>query len=99
MPSAVLPLTADPSSSDPLADIKQLAADGYFQAIAYWLNQPLVPQKIYAQVLQDDVPGRLKILIEFEREPQLERLLRFVCDRLYQLHSEVIFGAYLIARP
>ena len=99
MPSAASPLTADISSIDPLTDIKQLAAEGYFQAIAYWLNQHLVPQKVYAQVLAGNRPGRLKILIEFEREPQLERLLRFVCDRLYKLHSEVISGAHLIARP
>lgn len=98
MPSAVLSTTPD-VSSDPLADIKRLAAEGYFQAIAYWLNHDLVPQQVYAQVLEDEQPGRLKILIEFEREPQPERLLRFVCNRLYKLRSDVIQGAYLIVRP
>ncbi|MEO1621937.1 MAG: CapA family protein, partial [Cyanobacteria bacterium J06632_3] len=79
-------------------DVKQLAAEGYFQAIAYWLNEPLVSQNVYAQVLADKLPGRLKVLVEFERPPQPQRLMGFVCDRLYQLNSNVIEGVYLIAR-
>lgn len=79
-------------------DIRQLAAAGYFRAIAYWLNEPLVPQKVYAQVLADEVPGRIKILVEFERVPQSQRLIRFVCDRIYRLNSDVIEGIHLIAR-
>ncbi|MEO0770419.1 MAG: CapA family protein, partial [Cyanobacteria bacterium J06649_4] len=79
-------------------DIQQLAAEGYFQAIAYWLNEPLVPQNVYAQVLADELPGRLKVLVEFERAPLPERLMGFVCDRLYQLNSNVIEGIHLIAR-
>ncbi len=80
-------------------DIPQLAAAGYFRAIAYWLNEPLVSQQVYAQVLADEVPGRLRILVEFERVPQPQRLVRFVCDRLYRLNSDVIEGVHLIARP
>ena len=99
MSSAVIPLINKASSPDSLADIKPLAAEGYFQAIAYWLNYYLVPQKLYAQVLEDNRPGRLKILIEFERPPKPEKLLRFVGDRLYKLESNIIQGAYLIARP
>ncbi|MEL6814064.1 MAG: CapA family protein [Cyanobacteria bacterium J06598_3] len=79
-------------------DIRQMAAEGYFQAIAYWLNEPLIPQQVYAQVLADDVPGRLKVLIEFERAPQPQRLIRFVCDRLYKLNSNAIEGVHLITR-
>lgn len=79
-------------------DMQQMAAAGYFQAIAYWLNEPLVPQNVYAQVLADEVPGRLKILVEFERPPQAKRLIRLVCDRLYQLNSDVIEGIHLVAR-
>ena len=102
MASVVLPSThnspPEPTLLTAAADIQQLAAEGYFQAIAYWLNQYLVPQNIYAQVLEDDIPGRLKILIEFERPPRAERLVRFVCDRLYKLNSEVIQGVLLVAR-
>ena len=80
-------------------NIRQMAAEGYFQAIAYWLNESLVPQNVYAKVLADEVPGRIKVLIEFEREPKQERLVRFVCDRLYKLDSDVIQGVHLIVRP
>ncbi len=80
-------------------NVQQMAAAGYFQAIAYWLNEPLVPQNVYAQVLADETPGRLKILVEFERPPQPERLIRFISRRLYSLDSDVIEGIHLIARP
>ncbi|MGB7085229.1 MAG: CapA family protein [Phormidesmis sp.] len=80
-------------------DIQQMAAEGYFQAIAYWLNERLVPHNVYAQVLADERPGRLKILIEFERAPHPQRLIRFVCDRLYKLNSDIIEGIHLIVRP
>ena len=101
MASAVLPPTPHSPPESVLlnnADIRQMAAEGYFQAIAYWLNQHLVTQNIYAQVLEDDIPGRLKILIEFERPPRADRLVRFVCGRLYKLNSEVIQGVLLVAR-
>ncbi len=80
-------------------NVQQMAAAGYFQAVAYWLNEPLVPQNVYAQVLADETPGRLKILVEFERPPQPERLIRFISRRLYRLDSDVIEGIHLIARP
>ncbi|MEM8503570.1 MAG: CapA family protein [Cyanobacteria bacterium P01_D01_bin.1] len=79
-------------------DIRQLAAAGYFQAIAYLLNQSLVPQNIYAQVSHSAVAGRLRILVEFERAPQPQRLIRFICDRIYTLNSDLIEGVHLIAR-
>ena len=79
-------------------NVQQLAAEGYFQAIAYWLNEPLVPQNVYAQVLVDKVPGCIKVLVEFERIPQPHRLLKFVCNRIYKLNSNVIEGIYLVAR-
>ena len=79
-------------------NIRQMAAEGYFQAIAHWLNERLVPQNVYAQVLADELPGRLRVLVEFERSPQPDRLIRLVCDRLYQLNSDVIEGVYLIVR-
>ena len=80
-------------------DIKQLAAEGYLQAIAYWLNEPLIPQQVYAQVLADALPGRLKVLIEYQREPEPKRLIRFICHRLCQLNSTIIEGVYLLVRP
>ena len=94
--------TAEPvleTFSSDLSDVRQLAAEGHFQAIAYWLNEPLVAQNVYAQVLEDEVPGRLKVLVEFEKPPQKEKLIRFVCDRLYRLNSEIIEGVHIIVRP
>ncbi|MEO0806401.1 MAG: CapA family protein [Cyanobacteria bacterium J06643_4] len=79
-------------------DIQQLAAEGYFQAIAYWLNELLIPQQVYAQVLAADAPGKLKVLVEFERAPQKQRLMKFICARLYKLNSNVIEGVHLIVR-
>ncbi|MEM9945734.1 MAG: CapA family protein, partial [Cyanobacteria bacterium P01_D01_bin.36] len=79
-------------------DVQQLAAEGYFQAIAYWLNERLVPQNVYAQVKSDEVAGCIKVLVEFERSPQPRRLLKFVCDRICKLNSNIIEGVYLIAR-
>ncbi|MGB3297815.1 MAG: CapA family protein, partial [Phormidesmis sp.] len=79
-------------------NIQRMAAEGHFQAIAYWLNERLAPHAVYAQVFADEVPGRLKVLVEYDRAPQPDRLVRFVCDRLYQLNSDVIQGVYLIVR-
>lgn len=103
---AVSPVVVEQLATEQLAaeqlaaglDVKTLAAEGYFQAIAYWLNEPLILQSIYVQVSADDVLGRVKVLAEFERVPEPQRLVRFVCDRLYRLNSGVIEGVHLIAR-
>ncbi len=79
-------------------DVRQLASEGYFQAIAYLLNQDLVAQNIYAQVSRSEIAGRLKILVEYERAPQPQRLIRFICDRIYTLDSDLIEGVHLVAR-
>jgi len=97
-PDAQLSIQHDPPTFERL-DVKQMAAEGYFQAIAYWLNDVLIPQSVYAQVLADEIVGRIKVLIEFEREPKPKRLVRLVCDRLYRLESDVIEGVHILARP
>ena len=91
-PSASFSVAAD------VLNVRQKAAEGYFQAIAYWLNEKLIPQGVYAKVLTDESIGRIKIIVEFEREPRRERLVRFVCDRIYQLNSDAIKGVNIIAR-
>ena len=83
----------------PLAQVKQFAAAGYFKAIALWVNQPLVPYGIYAQIKHDARPGCLHIILEFKRPPRKERLVRLLCSRLWQLHSELIEGVHITARP
>ncbi len=87
-----------PYASESLST-KALAAAGQFRAIALWLNAPLIPQGIYAQVQPDKRPGCLCITLEFEREPQQQPLIKFVCHLIWQLNSPLIEGIHLIARP
>ncbi|MBE9068938.1 hypothetical protein IQ260_20040, partial [Leptolyngbya cf. ectocarpi LEGE 11479] len=86
---------------NPPVDINQIkhsAANGHFRSIALWLNYPLVPQAIYAQVQTDRYPGYLQVLLEFERPPKKEALIRLVCNRICRLESDVIRGVSLIGR-
>ncbi|MEM9264746.1 MAG: CapA family protein [Cyanobacteria bacterium P01_F01_bin.13] len=78
--------------------VKRLAATGHFRSIALWLNYPLVPQAIYARVQTDQYPGYLQVLLEFERPPNQDALIRLVCNRLCRLESNIIHGVYLIGR-
>ena len=78
--------------------VKQSAATGHFRSIALWLNHLLVPQSIYAQVQTDQYPGYLRVLVEFERPPKKDALIRLVCSRLCRLESNVIRGIYLVGR-
>ncbi len=78
--------------------VKQLAATGHFRSVALWLNYPLVPQAIYAQVQTDQYPGYLQVLLEFECIPKKDALIRLVCNRLCHLESTVIRGVYLVGR-
>ena len=78
--------------------VKQSAATGHFRSIALWLNHLLVPQSIYAQVQTDQYPGYLQVLVEFERPPKKDALIRLVCSRLCRLESNVIRGVYLVGR-
>ena len=91
--------TFNPPSLPPIEQVKQFAAAGYFQAIALWVNQPLVPYGIYAQIKPDGRPGCLQVILEFKRPPQKERLVRLLCSRLWQLQSDLIEGVHIIARP
>lgn len=78
---------------------KALAAAGQFRAIALWLNEPLIPQGVYAQVCQDKRPGCIQITVEFERVPLQKPLTQFICHLIWQLNSPLIEGIHLIARP
>ena len=78
---------------------KALAAAGQFRAIALWLNEPLIPEKIYAQVSQDKRPGCIRIIVEFERQPLQKPLTQFICHLMWQLNSPLIEGIHLLARP
>ncbi len=70
----------------------QLAREGDFRAIAYWLNGYLIPHGIYARV-EAAQPGCLQVWIECYRVPQPDRLIRYICYRLCKLNSPIIRGA------
>jgi len=67
----------------------ELAQSGDFQAISEWINQQLKPQGISARVAQD-TSGYLQILVEFQREPPVDRLIKFICHQLWKLNSPVL---------
>ena len=74
------------------------AAAGRFRAIALWLNQPLSSQGVFVQVTSER-PGCLTLAVEFQRPPQKERLIRFLCHRIWQLNSPIIEGIHVVGRP
>ncbi|PZV00549.1 MAG: hypothetical protein DCF32_17400 [Leptolyngbya sp.] len=101
MISAVIPPQPQVLPQGPLLQppsVKERAAAGYFRDIALWLNQPLTPHGIFVQV-QADRPGCLQLVVEFRQPPIKDRLLRFLCHRVWLLNSELIEGIWVIARP
>ncbi len=101
MISAVIPPQPQVLPQGPLLQppsVKERAAAGYFRDIALWLNQPLTPHGIFVQV-QADRPGCLQLVVEFRQPPIKDRLLRFLCHRVWLLNSELIEGILVIARP
>lgn len=101
MISAVIPPQHQVLPQGPLLQppsVKERAAAGYFRDIALWLNQPLTPHGIFVQV-QADRPGCLQLVVEFRQQPIKDRLLRFLCHRVWLLNSELIEGIWVVARP
>ncbi|MBE9109362.1 CapA family protein [Nodosilinea sp. LEGE 07298] len=101
MISAVVPPQPRLVSLEPLPQpptVRERAAAGYFRDIALWLNQPLAAHGIFVQV-QADRPGCLRLIVEFQRPPIKDRLLRFLCHRVWLLNSELIEGILVVARP
>lgn len=98
IPKPQLPNPAPAQPSAP-SSVRERAAAGYFRDLALWLNEPLVAQGIFVQVQADQRPGCLKLTVEFQRTPIRDRLLRFLCHRVWQLNSELIEGIHVVARP
>jgi peptidoglycan/xylan/chitin deacetylase (PgdA/CDA1 family) len=84
--------------------VLELAQEGNCRALTYWINSFLGPQGIYVQV--QPAPSRyLRIFVDFQRPKRREscmhlreRLVRFICYRLWTLNSEVIRGVQIVAR-
>ncbi|MGB7056762.1 MAG: CapA family protein [Geitlerinemataceae cyanobacterium] len=83
----------------------ELARTGNFQAIAYWLNQSLIPAGIYANVGASH-QGCVRIWVELPPLrsnnwylPTLQRqVVRFICHQIWKLNSETIEGVRIVAR-
>jgi hypothetical protein len=83
----------------------ELARTGNFQAIAYWLNQSLIPAGIYASVGASR-QGCVGIWVELPPLasnnwylPTLQRqVVRFICHQIWKLNSDAIEGVRIVAR-
>ncbi|MBW4662221.1 MAG: polysaccharide deacetylase family protein [Drouetiella hepatica Uher 2000/2452] len=98
---------SDTSSTDALyhPSVIELAQAGNCQAIAYWMNSLLSAQGVAVQVRPADVRYYLKIFVDFQQPARKEvcmnlrdRLVRFICYRLWTLNSREIFGVRIVAR-
>lgn len=98
MISAVVPPQSLPQPIPQPPTVRERAAAGYFRDIALWLNQPLAPHGIFVQV-QADRPGCLRLVVEFQRPPIKDHLLRLLCHRIWLLNSDLIEGICVVARP
>jgi hypothetical protein len=79
----------------------ELAQAGNSRAVAYWMNSLLAPQGIQVQVMPASSGHFLKIVADFQRPRRREacvelrdRLVRFICYRLWTLNSEAIGGRF-----
>lgn len=86
--------------------ILDLARDGNFQALSYWINSFLGPEGISARV-EEAHAGCLQILVEFQREltqeillaaPLRDAIVRFICHQLWKLNSPMFEGVRIKAR-
>lgn len=82
----------------------ELAQTGNCRALTYWMNSFLGPEGVQVQV-QSAPEQYLKILVEFRRPRNREaclqaqeRLVRFICYRLWTLNSQSIRGVRVVAR-
>ena len=93
--AAYMDILGQPSSME-------LARSGHFQEIAYWLNQFLIPQGIYARVGAAG-GGCLRILVELppqgSAQSRKKPLVDFICHQIWKLNSDRIQGVRIAARP
>lgn len=81
-----------------------LARQGNFRAIAYWINSILGPKGVYIQT-ESTRSGTLKIMVNFQRSSDREmcmsarhHLVRHICYRLWTLNSSEIRDVRIMAR-
>ena len=88
-------MTYTPTLTPP--SLLELARSGDFKAISYWINKELKPQGISARVAKETT-GYLQVLVEFQKEPPTDRLIKFICHQLYQLNSPLLERVNIIGR-
>jgi len=97
---------SDTYSADALyqPSVIELAQTGNCRAIAYWLNSLLAAQGVSVQV-RPSAKHYLRISVDFQQPTRREvcmslrdRLVRFICYRLWTLNSQEIFGVQIVAR-
>jgi peptidoglycan/xylan/chitin deacetylase (PgdA/CDA1 family) len=84
--------------------ILELAREGNFQAIAYWMNSLLAPHGIHVRATMT-TSGCLKILVNF-RQPRprdlyirlRKQVVQFICYRLWTLNSAAIRDVRIVAK-
>ncbi len=81
----------------PRTSLFELARSGDFQAISYWINKQLRPQGISARIAKETT-GSLQVLVEFQREPSVDRLIKFICHQLGELNSPVLERVKIVGR-
>lgn len=84
--------------------ILELARQGNFRALAYWINSILGPQGIYVQT-KISRSGRLQILVNFHQTSYAQdcislrqQIVRFLCYRLWTLNSSAIREVQIMGR-
>ncbi|NEP72849.1 MAG: CapA family protein [Okeania sp. SIO2G4] len=88
-------MTYTPTLTPP--SLLELARSGDFKAISYWINKELKPQGISARVAKETT-GYLQVLVEFQKEPPTEKLIKYICQQLYQLNSPLLERVNIIGR-
>lgn len=75
----------------------ELASSGDFQAISQWINKKLKPQGISARIAKENT-GYLEVLVEFQTQPPVDRLIKFICYQLSQLNYPTLEKVKIVGR-
>ncbi len=83
--------------------VVELAQGGHMPSLSTWLNQRLSVHQLQAK-LSYVRPGYVRIAIALRPSPRIDpknpafqkRLVRFICQQLWTLNSDVLDGAYIV---
>lgn len=75
----------------------QASALGNLEPLARWLNRYLVPHGMRTQV-QPLTADCLQVVVDCDHAPERDRLVQFICHRLWLLNLSAIAGIRIVAR-